>query len=88
MGIEIADQELVHQIERIAQREGRAEIQVIAEAVRLYEAKAQPADSRSFLLAIADLGSSGHEDIAERAEEILASEIDPLHGWNIKGETR
>jgi prevent-host-death family protein len=34
-----------------------------------------------FLLSIADLGNSGHLDISECTEEILATEIDPQRGW-------
>ena len=82
MGIHIVDEQLVQQIERIAQQERRREVDVIAQAVRLYELKAHEPSSSSFLLAIAGLGNSGQGDIAERVEEILAVEIDPVCGWH------
>lgn len=40
--------------------------------------------SPSFLLAVADLGNSGQQDVSERDEEILRNEIDPVSGWNLK----
>lgn len=42
-----------------------------------------PAGS-AFLLSIAGLGASEEDDISERDEEILASEIDPIRGWGRK----
>ncbi len=71
MGIQILDEKLVQQIERLAQREGCRQVEVIARALRLYEDSAKATDASSFLLAIAGLGSSGQGDVAERAEEIL-----------------
>lgn len=35
----------------------------------------------NFLTAIAGLGQSDHQDIAERDEEILQAETDPIRGW-------
>jgi hypothetical protein len=43
----------------------------------------QPSD---FLMAIAGLGSSNQQDIAERDEEILRDEIHPVYGWNLKSD--
>lgn len=40
--------------------------------------------SASFLVAVAGLGSSGQQDVSERDEEILRSEIDPIYGWSSK----
>ena len=37
--------------------------------------------SSSFLESIVGLGSSQQHDISEQDEEILHSEIDPIHGW-------
>jgi hypothetical protein len=87
MGIQIADEQLVRQIERIAQREQRQQVEVIAAALRLYEERTQTADTSSFLLAIAGLGSSDQGDVAERDEEILAAEIDPVRGWGLQEDT-
>ena len=36
----------------------------------------------SFLLSIAGQGTSEETDVSERDEEILATEIDPIYGWN------
>lgn len=40
--------------------------------------------SSSFLLAVTGLGNSDQQDVSERDEEILRSEIDPVYGWNLK----
>jgi hypothetical protein len=40
----------------------------------------------NFLLSIAGLGHSGQQDIAERNEEILRSEVDPIHGWGSRSD--
>lgn len=84
MDIRITDEKLVQQIERIAQREGCPEDQVIARALRLYEQRAEATGTSSFLLAISGLGSSGQGDVAERDEEILATEIDAVRGWRLE----
>lgn len=83
MGIHIVDERLVQRIERIARRERREEADVIAQALELYEEKTEAVGGRSFLLAVAGLGSSKEGDISERDEEILSGEIDPLHGWRL-----
>jgi len=84
MIIQISDQRLVRQIKSIARRERRKPVEVIAEAVKAYEEKGQATPAAtSFLLAITDLGASGQGDVAERDEEILATEIDPVSGWNL-----
>jgi hypothetical protein len=83
MGIQILDEKLVEQIERLARQEQCPEEQVVARAMRLYEKEAQAAHSSSFLLSIAKLGQSDQGDIAERDEEILTSEIDPMRGWTL-----
>ena len=36
------------------------------------------------LLSLARLGDSGQTDISDRAEDILATEIDPVRGWTLK----
>lgn len=40
--------------------------------------------SANFLVAVAGLGNSGQQNVSERDEEILRSEIDPVYGWNLK----
>jgi hypothetical protein len=86
MGIHIVDERLVQRIERIARRERREEADVIAQALELYEEKTEAVEGRSFLLAIAGLGSSEGGDISERDEEILSREIDPL-GWSLRDQS-
>jgi hypothetical protein len=36
----------------------------------------------AFLLSIAGLGSSQEQDVSERDEEILRTEVDPIRGWH------
>jgi hypothetical protein len=84
MGIQIHDEKLVEQIERLARQEQCPEEQVVARAIRLYERESQAARGSAFLLSIAKLGNSGQGDIAERDEEILSSEIDSIRGWTLK----
>ncbi len=84
MSIQILDEKLVQQIERLAQQEQRQQVEVIARALHLYEERLEATDSSPFLLAIAGLGSSGQEDVAEHDEEILAAEIDPRRGWGLE----
>ena len=77
MSIQILDEKLIQQIERLAQQERRQQVEIIARALHLYEERLEATDTSPFLLAIAGLGSSGQEDIAEHDEEIVAAEIDP-----------
>jgi hypothetical protein len=41
-------------------------------------------NAANFLVAVAGLGNSGQQDISDRDEEILSSEIDPVYGWSSK----
>jgi hypothetical protein len=84
MGIQILDAKLIEQIERLARDEQCPEEQVVARAINLYEKEAQATRVSSFLLSIAKLGSSDQGDVAERDEEILASELDQTRGWTLK----
>ena len=45
-------------------------------------------NAANFLLTVAGLGNSGQNDISERDEEILHSEIDTVYGWNLKSSDR
>ena len=40
----------------------------------------------TFLLSIAGLGASIEDDLSERDEEILASEINSIRGWSLKAD--
>lgn len=77
MSIQITDPRLVRRLQYLARREQREPQEIIADAVAFYEAQPEP---KSFLLAIADLGASNQGNIAERDEEILAAEVQPLSG--------
>lgn len=83
MGIHIVDEQLVQRIERIARQERRAETDIIAKALELYEEQAEGAGGRSFLLAVAGIGSSKEGNVSEHDEEILAEEIDAIRGWSV-----
>jgi hypothetical protein len=37
----------------------------------------------NFLLSITGLGTSNEQNISERDEEILASEVNPIRGWSL-----
>ena len=39
-----------------------------------------------FLLSITSLGASGYRDVSERAEKILATEINPQRGWSVQDD--
>jgi Protein of unknown function (DUF2281) len=39
--------------------------------------------SASFLLSVAGIGTSAENNISERDEEILASEVDPIRGFSL-----
>lgn len=45
-------------------------------------------DSAAFLLSLVGIGTSHEIDLSERDEEILAAEIDPLHGWDLPRERK
>ena len=48
------------------------------------QAEMQEDSGSTFLLSIAGLGTSDEDDLSERDEEILATEIDPVRGWGLK----
>lgn len=37
----------------------------------------------NFLLSVAGLGSSVENNVSERDEEIIISEVDPIRGWSL-----
>jgi predicted transcriptional regulator len=88
MSIQILDKELVQQVERLAKKEQRQQIEMIACALHLYEERSKASETSSFLLAIAGLGRSGQDDVAEHDEEILAAGIDPHRGWGLERDAR
>ena len=46
--------------------------------------KVRKKSGSEFLMAIAGIGASDEDDISERDEEVLAKEVDPVYGWNLK----
>ncbi|GAX44526.1 hypothetical protein NIES4075_55450 [Tolypothrix sp. NIES-4075] len=42
--------------------------------------------SVNFLLSVAGLGTSIEENVSERDEEILSSEVDPIRGWSLHSD--
>ena len=48
----------------------------------------QTMSGSAFLLSSAGLGTSEEVDLAQRDEEILATEIDPVRGWGLARESK
>jgi hypothetical protein len=80
MSILVSDQALVERIQELAEEKKQSPEQVIAAAIDIYAPK-QPNDGESFWESIIGLGSSGDPTLAERDEEVLAEDIDPIRGW-------
>jgi len=84
----MADEDTLLELKAIAQRQGKSTSQVIREALAEYVVTHR-ADGRhkNPLLALVGLGeSNGETDVSERAEEILAAEIDPIRGWSLRDD--
>ena len=81
MVIQIADQDLIEQIQTIANAQQKTPEEVVADAVHQYLDQTSKVSGVSFLLSIAGQGASGQHDVSERDEAILATEIDPVQGW-------
>ena len=56
----------------------------VSPPVPLVETQTPASSGSAFLVSIAGLGAAEEDDISERDEEILASEIDPICGWGLK----
>jgi hypothetical protein len=80
MSILVSDEALVERIQELAKKEKQSPEQVIAAAIDIYAPK-QPNSGDGFWESIIGLGSSGDPTLAERDEEILAEDIDPVRGW-------
>ena len=84
----MADEDTLLELKAIAQRENKSTSQVIREALAKYVVTHR-AEGRykNPLLALVGLGESdGETDVSERAEEILAAEIDPIRGWSYRDD--
>jgi len=86
-------QQLLETIDELP-TETLSELAVFLDYLRFKTSNAMPkaekqsvTDGSSFLLAIAGIGASAETDSAERNEEILATEIDPLRGWGLSRES-
>jgi predicted transcriptional regulator len=85
----VLDPEILQSIEELADREQRSPSQIVADALQLYKSRRKKKISGvEFLLSIAGQGESDEEDVSERDEEILASEVDPIRGWGVVDKDR
>jgi metal-responsive CopG/Arc/MetJ family transcriptional regulator len=84
----MADEDTLLELKAIAQRQGKSTSQVIREAlVKYVVAHRAEKQHKNPLLALVGLGkSNGETDVSERAEEILAAEIDPIRGWSLRDD--
>ena len=88
MGIVLAP-EVLHRIEELADREQRSPSEIVADALELYKSqKQQKMSDIEFMMAIIGLGETEEDDVSERDEEILASEVDPIRGWRVDDNNR
>lgn len=77
----ILDPVILHRIEELAEQEQRTPSEVVADALQAYRSQKKKLSDVEFLYAIAGIGASDEDDISERDEEILESEVDPIRGW-------
>jgi len=78
----VLNPEILHRIEQLAEQEKRTPSEIVADALQLYRAQQkQKTPGVAFLLSIAGQGQSNQDDVSSRDEDILASEIDPVRGW-------
>ena len=88
MGI-VLEPEVLHRIEELADREQRSPSEIVADAIELYKSQQKKKMSDiEFMTAIIGLGESDEDDVSERDEEILASEVDPIRGWRVDDSRR
>lgn len=80
--LQIHNESVIQRITRLAQRKRVTVEQIVAEAVEVYEEQEKAAATNEFWIAVAGIGDSGDPDLANRDEEILRSEIDPIYGWS------
>jgi hypothetical protein len=76
-------QQIIEEIDTLPE-DALAELGSFIAYLRYKSVDQQPeAPQANFLLSIAGLGTSVEKNVSERDEAILASEIDPLHGWSL-----
>jgi predicted transcriptional regulator len=84
----VLNPEVLHKIEELAEQEKRTPSEIVADALQLYKAQKKKMSGVEFLLSIAGQGKSGQNNVSERDEEILASEVDPVLGWHVDDTDR
>ena len=93
MGV-VLEPDVLQKIEELAGNEKRTPSEIVADALELYQSQKKSHESHEksqkkklsdieFLYAIAGLGRSNEDDVSERDEEILASEVHPIRGWHV-----
>lgn len=85
MSILISDKKLLELIEEAAKEKKQSPEQVIAAAIVAYTSQKSD-DSDRFWESIIGLGNSGDPTFAERDEEILAEDVDPIRGWGLRDD--
>ena len=80
MSILITDPDLLDRIQTVADAQQQTPEQVVAAAIVAYTSQSSD-NGDQFWDSIIGLGSSGDPTFAERDEEILAEDIDPIRGW-------
>ena len=72
----LADEALLLEVKDLADREGRSVTALVQDALREYiQAHRRPRE-----LSIIGIGRSGDPTVSQRVHEILAAEVDPIHG--------
>jgi len=84
-GITVERQELIKAVNTLSD-ESLLELASFLDYLRYKSAQQKESDGNAanFLVAVAGLGSSGQNDVSDRDEEILGSEVDPVYGWSSK----
>lgn len=88
----VLEREVLERIEELAENEKRTPSEIVADALELYKPQKKKKKKKmtdiEFLYAIAGIGSSDEDDVSERDEEILESEVDPIRGWRLDDSNR
>lgn len=85
MSIVISDEKLLELIEEAAKEKRQSPEQVVAAAIVAYTSP-KSGNSDHFWESVIGLGNSGDPTFAERDEEILAKDVDPIRGWGVRHE--
>ena len=80
-----ADEDLLLGLKDLAKHRGTTVSEIVRDALEQYLAQNRPWRG---LPSFAGMGDSGRSDISERAEEILAEDIDRQSGWSVRDSSR